>query len=171
MEYPFTYDEGRIEEAAKEIDCMARTIPVVEPENIGKYAACKFCGQFVNVEGIPFSSIEEIIEYATEHCSCSESKSYIEAKRRKEREKQMRQYALIEAHGAIEEQFGDEAEIPVPDETRAMLFELSTMVYDGKIKGITLSVNSKTKAVITKNQKGKLLIDRKESDTSRIEIG
>lgn len=175
--YPVTYDEMSLEAAAVEIAKMARLIRTAPtPPNIGTFAACKFCGQLISVSDSvidELESVEDAIEYATTHCECQEARTYTDEKRRRERAAQARQSDLMEAEEAIYEQFGLETEAarPISDEVRQMLLEVATMVYDHKIKGLTVSVNSKTKAVISRNSKGKLLIDRKESDTSRVEIG
>ncbi|RKJ44878.1 hypothetical protein D7Y09_14085 [bacterium 1XD42-1] len=74
---------------------------------------------------------------------------------------------------AIYAQFGPESDTdwPMSEEICETLLDMATKVYDGKIKGLTIKFNSRTKAIICKNSKDKLLIDRKESDNSRIEIG
>lgn len=175
--YPVTYDEMSLEAAAVEIEQMARLIRTAPTlPNIGTFAACKFCGQLISVSDSVINelgSVEDAIEYATTHCECQEARTYTDEKRRRERAAQARQSDLIEAEEAINKQFGLETEdaCPISDEVRQMLLEVTTMVYDHKIKGLTVSINSKTKAIISRNQKGKLLIDCKESDTSRAEIG
>lgn len=175
--YPVTYDEMSLETAAVEIAQMASSIRKhPTPLNIGTFAACKFCGQLISVSNSVINelgSVDDAIEYATTHCECQEARTYTDEKRRRERAAQARQSDLIEAEEAINKQFGLETEagLPISDEVCQMLLEVTTMVYDHKIKGLTVSINSKTKAVISRNQKGKILIDRKESDTSREEIG
>lgn len=175
--YPVTYDEMSLETAAIEIAQTARLIRTAPAlPNIGTFAACKFCGQFISVSDSvidELESVDDAIEYATTHCECQKARTYTDEKRRRERAEQARQSDLVEAEAAIYEQFGLETETaqPVSEEVRHMLLEVATMVYDHKIKGLTVSINSKTKAIISINSKGKLLIDRKESDTSRIEIG
>lgn len=175
--YPVRYDETSIETASQEIAGMAREIrPRPAPPDLGKFAACRFCGQFITLSAAVVDTLEsagDAVEYATEHCECAGAKFYINEKRRREQAERTRQYALIEAEEAIFEKFGDCADLdrPVSQEVLTMLLEAAAMVFDCKIRSLTVSVSGKTKATISRNSKGKLLISRRESDTSQTEIG
>ena len=175
--YPLKYDEREVEPAAIQIAEIASSIRPRPPMvNIGKFAACKFCGQLISVSDNIANSWEsknDATEYATTHCECQEAKAYTDEKNMRERAMRIRESDLIQAKNAIYAQFGPESDTdwPMSEEICETLLDMATKVYDGKIKGLTIKFNSRTKAIICKNSKDKLLIDRKESDNSRIEIG
>lgn len=175
--YPLRYDEREIEPAAVQIAEIASSIRPRSPlVNIGKFAACKFCGQLISVSDEitnRWESKNDAIEYATTHCECQEARAYTDEKIRRERAMRIRESDLIQAKNAIYAQFGpkSDTEQPVSVEICEKLLDIATMVYDGKVDGFMLTINGRTKAVVCKNSKDKLLIDRKESDNRRIEIG
>lgn len=175
--YPLKYDEREIESVAIQIAEIASSIRPRPPMvNIGKFAACKFCGQLVSVSDEitnKWESQNDAIEYATTHCECQKARAYTDEKIRRERAVRIRESDLIQAKNAIYAQFGpkSDTEQPVSEEICEKLLDIATMIYDGKAHGLIFTLNSRTKAVICKNSKGKLLIDRKENDSRRIEIG
>lgn len=175
--YPLKYDEREVEPAAIQIAEIASSIRPHPPMvNIGKFAACKFCGQLVSVSDEiinRWESQNDAIEYAITHCECQKARAYTDEKIRRERAVRIRESDLIQAKNAIYVQFGlkSDTEQPVSEEICEMLLDIATKIYDGKIDGSILTISGRTKAVICKNSKGKLLIGRKESDSRRIEIG
>lgn len=175
--YPFTYDELSIEATAHEIAQIARSIRVRPPiMDIRKFAACKFCSQLVNISGSDMedvSSADEAAEYATMRCNCPEARYYKEEKRRREQAEQDRQFNLMEAENAIHTLFGYASDIgrPVSKDILEILFDTAARVYDHEIVDATISVSNNIKAVIRCSSKGKLLINRRQSDTDQIEIG
>lgn len=218
--YPMHYSETNIETAAEEIARMAEQIrPRPIPPNIGTFAACRFCGQFVNVlesDIKTLENVEDAVEYATMRCDCTPARRYADDVMRKRRMEQERQFTLMEAEDAIDEQFGairggvhkvncpegareDTLGCPVSEQVRKMLNDAAALVYDHKMKGMTLSISSRVKAVITRNSKGfllavtafhlapkgalcvavpctarisqRLLIERRDNAASRVEVG
>lgn len=174
---PIMYNETNIEGAAAEIAYMANEIRLrPAPPDPGKYAACKFCGQFVTIPAKvmeTFESIDDVVEYATIRCECAKARFYVSEKNRREQAEAARQFALMEAEEAIAEKFGSYSDLdsPVSPEVLKMLLELAALVYDGKIGNFSATVSGKTKALISRTSKGKLRIDKNYSDTDRTEIG
>lgn len=174
--YPLTYDDTSIEVAAADILELSREIPKhFYPIYAGTLANCRFCGQSVIIPDNKlqdFRCFEDVIEYASTECACSEAKVYAQNKRAAEQQRIARQQSLMDAEIVIDEQFREESDGKplLTDNMRTMLNEMAAMVYDHKARQFTVVLNKRIRAVIGRTSKDNLIIERKESDARRVEI-
>ncbi len=144
------------------------------PRPMPKFAACKFCGQFQDFTGITIAWDADIIEVATRHCNCKQAKEYVERISAAEKAKQNRDYALYMAREAIEEILGESAigngRLPVREETKQLIMDVATLVYDRKLKGGVINITSCVKVKIAKTGKDKLVFKRDDSATLTQEV-
>lgn len=170
--YPIQYDKTNIEQAAAEIQAAAFKMRRPSPRPC--YAACRFCGQFVDFTGVALPWNADIIEEATLRCSCPSAKIYKDELKAIETAKQKRQSAIEGARQIINDLFGDGAvgygRVPIPEETRQHILDAAILVYDRNIKNVTITVLSCIKIKITKSSKDKLIIERSDSAVNKQEV-
>ena len=170
--YPAYYDETTIEQAAADIS--AATYDMREPRPNAKYAACRFCGQLVDFTGVPLAWDADIIEEATFRCSCPDAKRYADQLAAARRTRENRQYAIEDARQIIDDLFGDGAvgygRVPIKEETRQHILDAAIMIYDRKMKAVTINLTSCIKVKITKNSKDKITIERSDSALNKQEV-
>lgn len=170
--YPIHYNETDIEQAAADIQNV--TYEMRKPSPRLRYAACRFCGQFVDFTGVPLAWDADIIEEATLHCSCPDAKNYADRLQAIRCAKQKRQSAIEDARQIIDDLFGDGAvgygRVPVKEETRQHILDAAILIYDRSIKNVTITVTSCIKIKISKNSKDKLIIERSDSAVNKQEV-
>lgn len=120
------------------------TIPVkkqVESSEI-QYGSCKYCGQVHQFETSGMCSQDQLDEWASEKCDCSEAK---EKKKMKEQE--------LKAQVSIEEMFGGYDTEPI---LRAAVHQVATCAIDS----VTVNIGNGVKATIKLTGKGKIQVKR-----------
>ncbi|WP_101908858.1 hypothetical protein [Marasmitruncus massiliensis] len=170
--YPVHYDETTIEQAA--VDIHNVTYAMREPRPQNRYAACRFCGQFVDFTGVPLAWDADIAEEATLRCSCPDAKRYADQLTAARRARENRQFAIEDARQIIDDLFGDGAvgygRVPIKEETRQHILDAAIMIYDRRMKAVTINLTSCIKVKITKNSKDKLIIERSDSAVNKQEV-
>lgn len=130
-----------------------------------KYGACRYCGQINSEE--EYETQEEADEYATLHCDCGQAKLKRQEVEETNRKREEREGVICVAHARIRELFGEEIEkrglTSVEEELQSLMWQIAVMVYDEKVKSMTLAITPNTKAKISKTASGKLLITRADS--------
>lgn len=140
-------------------------------------AACKFCGQFVNLEF-------ELQKYRAEEramlmCDCPEAKSHQKSYEDRASAALRREDILRRSAKVIDKKFGDE--IPEGDEDTEELHamplvvvnylkETCILVYDKQIGSVTLSLPYGCKAKVSRNSKDGLTIERKDVTASKEDV-
>lgn len=131
--------------------------------------ACKYCGQVQAVSGC--KTAEEADKKVTQICECKEA---IIAREEGEKETK-RESTLKDAKRDIGEFFAQGAEergeISVEKDVEKLLYDIAVMVYDEKLRSVTITVTQGVKAKISKTDQGKLIIQRNDSTTQKREYG
>lgn len=129
--------------------------------------ACRFCGQ---AQTVLAHSVEEANEKATLSCNCEE------AQRQKENiaDGTRRDRCLFEAKMKIERLFGIGAEMqskePVSERSLEILNFTATLVYDRVIVKQTCNLTETIRAVIARTKNGNISIERKDTESEKVEI-
>lgn len=104
---------------------------------------CKYCGKMRIVAADIDSTVEELNELASEDCDCNGAslarKLHTEA-----------EVARVNIDNLFENE----------PETAAILKEAIEPIQNGKIRKITIAINSKTKASLNKTNKDSLIVNR-----------
>ncbi len=119
---------------------------------------CRFCGQIADIKAPLNYTDDQRDELATELCKCYEAEYYTNKKSWKER-----------AHDRIEKLFGEESEEPINDSEIKILHDAVEPVANNDITSMTVDFGNGIKAKINITAKGKIKVQRTDTDTRSYE--
>lgn len=122
-------------------------------------AACRFCGQMIQLEGDCELTQQQAEERATMMCQCSEADEYQKEKQRKE--KALKNVSLLFGEDAPQEKRNGEG---IVDILRAAVEE----IYSGGLAKVTLNMRGGVKASISQNSKGEINVERTETKKQKL---
>lgn len=125
------------------------------------YGTCRYCGQIRQVDDV--ATCAEANEQATLHCDCREAMEYREEVRRQER----RRRALEDADTNLLDLFGKAVK---ESEAMDLLREIPPLIYDGMLLSVSVKINWTVSAKLSRNSKGNIVIERKDSEAQKVEI-
>lgn len=122
-------------------------------------AACRFCGQMVQIDTEEKLTQPQAEEQATMTCTCTEAVDYQKEKQRKE--KAMKNVSAL---------FGDDA---TPDKRAGegivnILRAAVEEIYTGGLAKVTLNMRGGVKASISQNSKGEINVERTETKKQKL---
>lgn len=128
-----------------------------------KLGHCLYCGDIMILDYEEGSSEQQRNEYATSKCTCPEatraSNKQLNIERARER--------INRLFGIHSNEIGLE---PLQsDTTRNLMYTAVDILADGVIRGISIDINTTTKAKITLNAKGKIEVTRAENVKYKLE--
>lgn len=115
---------------------------------------CRFCGQARQLEVSGPWTEEMLDRAATDQCDCEGA----QIERRRTR-------TLKGCERKIDVLFED-----LEEKERETMKELCAYIYDEKMEKVTLAISKKVKAVISRNSKGNMRIERTEKTTKAGEV-
>lgn len=130
---------------------------------MGELGCCNYCGSTA-ILNYPEEATQEVKDkMATETCECSKSSIV------REKEEEIRR-----AKERIMQLFGDESREmdfePIPDqEIHNLMDNIVELVSNNLIRGVTITINSTTKAKISISSKGKINIERAQAIRYKLE--
>jgi hypothetical protein len=114
--------------------------------------ACIYCGQLMPFETTGLAREDDLNEWATEKCDCSEAKIY--AKRKK---------SLSGAKEKIKQFFGSESS----GEIVIKLLDMATdAIFENKIDDLSINIGNGCKGKVSQNSKGNIKVER--TDTRKV---
>lgn len=119
--------------------------------------ACRYCGQVRMFHTIFPWTNDECNEVATELCDCSNAQYYTSQKKRKE--------TITEA---IEENFGEQAEHPIP-EVAAIMREAAEPIVEYKVDSVTIKAG-RIKCKLSMTSKGAVKMERTITNNDSVEV-
>lgn len=121
-------------------------------------AACRFCGQMMQVEGEDLTK-PQAEEQATMTCNCSEAAEYQKEKQRKE--KAMKNVSVLFGEDATPDKRVGEGIVNI---LKAAVEE----IYTGGLAKVTLNMRGGVKASISQNSKGEINVERIETKKQKL---
>lgn len=125
-------------------------------------APCRFCGQMQTVVPDRLGGLTPV-EYVTRLCRCASARDY---QRRLERERQRAQ-DLERAQSHVRDLFSD---FKAREKVHELLTDCCAMVYDAALLKVSVSLDGEATAVVSRNSKESLKIERKEHTSEGVEI-
>lgn len=122
-------------------------------------AACRFCGQMIQLEGDCELTQPQAEEKATMMCQCSEAVEYQKEKQRKE--KALKNVSVLFGEDAAPEKRIGEG---IANILRAAVEE----IYSGGLAKVTLNLRGGVKASISQNSKGEINVERTETKKQKL---
>jgi len=143
-----------------------RELPVTGPPPGSGLATCRFCGQTKVVDLDVFPDPTAADEHVSRECGCHGAYEY--------RQELEREQSLERAKKQIEDLFGKGAPgyglLSAIDEVKEVLFEAARLVYDFKIKDLTVSISPCVKAKVSRSAKGKIVLNRSDVAAFKQEV-
>lgn len=121
-------------------------------------AACRFCGQMMQVEGENLTQ-PQAEEQATMSCNCERAAEYQKEKLRKE--KAMKNVYVLFGEDAAQDKRAGEGIVNI---LRAAVEE----IYSGGLAKVTLNLRGGVKASISQNSKGEINVERIETKKQKL---
>lgn len=122
-------------------------------------AACRFCGQMIQIDTEEKLAQPQATEQATMTCNCSEAVEYQKEKQRKERAMK-NVSALFGEDAAVEKRAGD----GIVEILKAAVEE----IYTGGLAKVTLNLRGGVKASVSQNSKGEINVERTETKKQKL---
>lgn len=122
-------------------------------------AACRFCGQMVQIDTEEKLTQPQAEERATMTCSCAEAVDYQKEKQRKE--KAMKNVSVLFGEDAAPDKRTGEGIVNI---LRAAVEE----IYTGGLAKVTLNMRGGVKASISQNSKGEINVERTETKKQKL---
>lgn len=122
-------------------------------------AACRFCGQIVQLDTDENLTAAQAEEQATMMCKCDQAVEYQKEALRKEKALQN-----------VNTLFGEDA----PDGKRIgegivkILQQAVEVIYNGSLAKITLNIRGGIKATVSQNSKGEINVERMETKKQKL---
>lgn len=128
------------------------------PEGLHEqFGECRYCGQGKMLHtAMPWDE-EKCNEAATEMCDCTRAKMYTSKKKRKE-----------DITGAITENFGEKAGMPLPDVETIMMAAVEAIAEE-RIGSVTISAGN-IKCKISVTAKGAVRVTRAVTENNSVEV-
>lgn len=122
-------------------------------------AACRFCGQMIQIETEEKLTEPQAAEQATMSCTCAEAVEYQKEKQRKE--KALKNVSVL---------FGQDAapEKRVGEEIVNILSAAVEEIYTGGLAKVTLNLRGGVKASVSQNAKGEINVERTETKKQKL---
>lgn len=122
-------------------------------------AACRFCGQMVQIDTEEKLTQPQAEEQATMTCSCAEAVDYQKEKQRKE--KAMKNVSVLFGEDATPDKRAGEGIVNI---LRAAVEE----IYTGGLAKVTLNLRGGVKGSISQNSKGEINVERTETKKQKL---
>lgn len=122
-------------------------------------AACRFCGQMVQIDTEEKLTQPQAEEEATMTCTCAEAVDYQKEKQRKE--KAMKNVSVLFGEDATPDKRAGEGIVNI---LRAAVEE----IYTGGLAKVTLNMRGGVKASISQNSKGEINVERTETKKQKL---
>ena len=122
-------------------------------------AACRFCGQMIQLDGDCELTQPQAEEKATMTCQCPEAVEYQKEKQRKE--KALKNVSVLFGEDAAPEKRISEGIVNI---LRAAVEE----IYSGGLAKVTLNLRGGVKASISQNSKGEINVERTETKKQKL---
>lgn len=122
-------------------------------------AACRFCGQMVQIDTEDKLTQPQAEEQATMTCTCAEAVDYQKEKLRKE--KAMKNVSVLFGEDATPDKRTGEDIVNI---LRAAVEE----IYTGGLAKVTLNLRGGVKASISQNSKGEINVERTETKKQKL---
>jgi hypothetical protein len=123
------------------------------------YAACRFCGQMIQLGDDCELTQPQAEEKATMLCQCSRAVDYQKEKQRKE--KALKNVSALFGEDAVPEKRAGDG---VVDVLKAAVEE----IYSGGLAKMTLNLRGGIKAAISQNSKGEINVERTETKKQKL---
>lgn len=123
------------------------------------YAACRFCGQMIQIGDECGLTQPQAEEKATMMCKCSEAVDYQKEKLRKE--KALKNVSALFGEDAAPEKRAGEGIVNV---LKASVEE----IYSGGLAKVTLNLRGGIKAAVSQNSKGEINVERTETKKQKL---
>ena len=122
-------------------------------------AACRFCGQMIQLDGDCELTQPQAEEKATMTCQCPEAVEYQKEKQRKE--KALKNVSVL---------FGEDAapEKRIGEGIVSILQAAVEEIYSGGLAKVTLNLRGGVKASISQNSKGEINVERTEAKKQKL---
>lgn len=122
-------------------------------------AACRFCGQMIQLDGDCELTQPQAEEKATMTCQCPEAVEYQKEKQRKE--KALKNVSVL---------FGEDAapEKRIGEGIVSILQAAVEEIYSGGLAKVTLNLRGGVKASISQNSKGEINVERTETKKQKL---
>ena len=124
-----------------------------------QYAACRFCGQMIQMDDDRGLTQPQAEEKATMLCRCSEAVEYQKEKQRKE--KALKNVSTLFGEDAAPEKRAGEGSVNV---LKAAVEE----IYSGGLAKVTLNLRGGIKAQVSQNSKGEINVERTETRKQKL---
>lgn len=130
-------------------------------KNGGKipYAACRFCGQMIQLGDDCELTQPQAEEKATMMCQCSEAADYQKEKQRKE--KALKNVSALFGEDAAPEKRAGEGIVKI---FQAAVEE----IYSGGLAKVTLNLRGGIKGSVSQNSKGEINVERTETRKQKL---
>lgn len=122
-------------------------------------AACRFCGQMVQIDTDEKLTQPQAEEQATMTCTCADAVDYQKEKQRKE--KAMKNVSVLFGEDATPDKRAGEGIVNI---LRAAVEE----IYTGGLAKVTLNMRGGVKASISQNSKGEINVERTETKKQKL---
>lgn len=122
-------------------------------------AACRFCGQMIQIDSDCELTQPQAEEKATMSCTCPEAVEYQKEKQRKE--KALKNVSVLFGEDAAPEKRIGEGIVNI---LRAAVEE----IYSGGLAKVTLNLRGGVKASISQNSKGEINVERTETKKQKL---
>lgn len=123
------------------------------------YAACRFCGQMIQLGDDCELTQPQAEEKATMMCQCSEAVDYQKEKQRKE--KALKNVSALFGEDAASEKRAGEGIVRI---LQAAVEE----IYSGGLAKVTLNLRGGIKAAVSQNSKGEINVERTETRKQKL---
>lgn len=123
------------------------------------YAACRFCGQMIQLGDDCELTQPQAEEKATMTCTCTEAVDYQKEKQRKE--KAMKNVSALFGGDAAPEKRAGEGIVNI---LKAAVEE----IYSGGLAKVTLNLRGGIKASVSQNSKGEINVERTETKKQKL---
>lgn len=130
-----------------------------ENENAISIAACRFCGQMIQLGDDCGLTQPQAEERATMLCMCPQAVDYQKEKQR--REKALKNVSVLFGEDAAPEKRADEGIVNI---LKAAVEE----IYSGGLAKVTLNLRGGIKASISQNSKGEINVERTETRKQKL---
>lgn len=130
--------------------------------NKSELGSCRFCGQYISVKVNEAATLQEIEEAATLECGCDEAKVY-----------KTKTEQINKAKDNIDKIFRtkskDGKNVPIADTCIALMNRAVELMVDHVLLSVAIKVDGETSAKITCKKDGGITVERKETETQKLE--
>lgn len=123
------------------------------------YAACRFCGQMIQLGNDCELTQPQAEEKATMMCQCSQAVDYQKEKQRKE--KALKNVSALFGEDAAPEKRASEGIVNI-------LYAAVEEIYSGGLAKVTLNLRGGIKAAVSQNSKGEINVERTETKKQKL---